>query len=910
MKTFLLALVLITLNQHSQAQVFENNEVLINIGGSSFFYGAFNVDAEGNSYGTIQSDYQLTFESGAISGPGEVKIFKHDKFGDTIWQTAAGTGSGIHQMVIDDLGNIYIAGYQQSGLITALNSPDFNNFTDFIAKLNPDGTFAWMIRMPGRCQISTTSGGNVGFAVVMDPTNSSLPMLGDVDMSGYYKNVMYGEINSTGNVDWYEISPNQLPVNSLGSISGTAYNNGKFYFYGYYHGTFDFGGIEYTLYNSCSINGYLYSKDMFLTEIDWASHAVVDVHQTNDLQIKKIDFDLNNNMIFALQHDTEGGTCAQDGSFMGASFIRPSDDGYVVKLDPNYNLLSSHDLGGTFVQGVSPQIFMSDLVVKGNDVFVSFQNRQSTFGELLIEPNATNTAPLSHMYIMRLDDSLNYKYHTPFQTYVGNEERVFQMRENNGHFLVMANGFCPTSAGTFNHSWFINSYISNANVVEGIVFRDFNYNEQYDLGDTPFSGAVVEVTPSPYLVVSDNDGTFTAYLDSGTYAFSVPDVPVNYSNVNPLSQITLNGNNISDVIEVPITPTPNISDIEINFYSESQLVVMEETVHHITVENVGTTVQDVYLVVDQLDLPYSLGEVVGTPGLNWIWAGSYFEANISNMQPGDVMNYTITYNTPISFLSNIGDVGVTTATVTTSNIDATPSNNSESFSQTVFAAYDPNIKTVQEPFYLDYFNLDDIDYIHYTIHFQNEGNYFAKNIRVSDEIENDLNLSSVRVINASHPLYASIQGNTIHFHFDSIMLVPKNQDEFDSRGYVHFKIRRDDALSLGDSIVNKAEIYFDYNPAIVTNDAINIVIDNVSVDELMSSPSVVIYPNPANEFFGISQIPSDVEKIVLFDQQGKKFSEFNIDKNNDGKLMMPVSGVPPGCYYLSIGQHSYKLIIN
>lgn len=905
---FIIIFAFVAVVNNFQAQVFEPNGEQFEINGSYYFPRAFAVDAYGNTYGTVKSDYSVSFEGGQISPAGEIKIFKHDKYGNLIWQTAGGTYCSIKEIQIDGAGNIYVAGYQAAGLITASNCLDYNsstyNYADFIAKLNPDGTFAWLTEVPGPCSIATTSGGNVGFVTVINPTSGNSPyMLDNIVVTNYYKHIMYGELDSNGDVNWYNITPNPLP-NGLWSVYGAAYNNGKLYFYGYYNGTFDFGGYSLTLNNVCS--SWTYEYDMYIAEVDWASHAVVNVNQTNNMVVKKIAFDMNNNLIFALQHATVGGSCAQDGSFMGLNFT-VSADGHIVKVDPQYNVLASHDLGGVHQPLISPDVFVTDIVSKGSDVFVAFQNRGYFGGQFFVDTSATNTSYPGHMYLMRLDENLNYKYHSVFEADVLSVPRSMQLGQNNGYLSVMANSESPTYTGPFLHSWFINSYISNANIVEGIVFRDFNYNNQYDAGDTPYTGSFVEVTPSAYSVITNANGQFRAYLDSGTYQFSVPVIPMYYNAAQPLTEITFNGNNITSTVEVPIVPTPNINDIEIEFFAEGPIVLVEPTIHHVVVENVGTTIQDVNVSISPLNLPYGVGDIVASSGLTL--SGGNYETTIVGMQPGDTAHYTITYYTPISFLLNVGDIGATAAAITTTNTDVTPLNNSQSFSQTVLASYDPNIKIVQEPFNLDYYNLDDLDYIHYTIHFQNEGNYPATNVRISDEIEDDLVLESIRIIHASDSVYATIQNRTIHFHFDSIMLVAKSVDEFESRGYVHFKLKRDSALTLGDSIINRAEIYFDFNPAIITNDAENIVVDDVSVTELINKPSLILYPNPAVDQFTLLNFPKNVHEIIFYDQLGSIVMTVAVAPNENGSVLLPFSGIAPGTYIMKIGTIINKVVI-
>ncbi|MDX2361632.1 MAG: T9SS type A sorting domain-containing protein [Crocinitomicaceae bacterium] len=905
----LLFLILLSINYSSIAQVYEHGDGLISDNGTSdSSVQGFAVDQSGNTYGVHNygSGWSISYSPGIVSGSGSAKHFKHDKDGNLIWEFSGGTNAAVRDMQIDELGNIYIQGYQNFGFLTASNCPNSQNFTNFIAKMNPDGSFAWMTRMPGTVNMTTTAAGKVGFSVMSDPSSAPI-YLGNTLITGGTENIVYGELEMNGDVSWYNVTPGNFQGPS-GSVRGVAYNNDKLYMYGYYHGTFDFGGIQYTLNNLC--NSTTYEFDMFIAEVDCGSQSVTEVIETDQLHIVSMDFDLNNNIIFAFQHNNFGGTCnPTTGGFMGTVFTinNYSNEGYIFKTDDQYNVLAVHDLGGPYT-GQIENTHLTDLEVNGNAVYVAFQSLYSNGYIYEVDPSVPNANHNHHCYIMRLDDSLNYKYHTSIMLGAGGTTpRSILIDSKGDHFSSIAHIVSPFTSSSFPHNWFIGSYKTNANLVEGIVFRDFNYNDQYDSGDIPYAGSVLSINPSPYLIVSQLDGTFSAYLDSGTYEFSVPSIPVNYNAASPLTSVTFNGYNLSDYVEVPIIPTPNVNDIEIEFFSEDQLIVSELSTHVLIVENVGTIVQDVAVEITPLNLPFPIGDVEICWALTDV-GGSYHDT-LLGMLPGDTVHYQVYYNTPTSMLTNIGDIGTTTASATTVNTDVTPLNNTSTFAQTVLAAYDPNIKVVQEPYYLDYFNLSDVDYIHYTIHFQNEGNYPATNVRVSDEIEDDLVLTSLKIISASDSVYATIMGQTIHFYFDSIMLVPQSVDELGSRGYVHFKILRNSALTLGDMLINSAEIYFDNNPAIITNDAINIVIDNLDVEELGDDRRVVIYPNPASEKFTLLNVPKEVKKITLYDEFGTLVLNYSNVKSANGEVVLQFGNLPTGFYILKIGEITRSVVI-
>jgi hypothetical protein len=107
------------------------------------------------------------------------------------------------------------------------------------------------------------------------------------------------------------------------------------------------------------------------------------------------------------------------------------------------------------------------------------------------------------------------------------------------------------------------------------------------------------------------------------------------------------------------------------------------------------------------------------------------------------------------------------------------------------------------------------------IRFENTGSAEAINITVQDTLDTEVyDISTFRLLDASHSVHVSQKENTIEFIFNNIYL--SHLDSLND-GYVAFKIKTLDDLQVGDSITNKAAIYFDFNFPIITNEAITII---------------------------------------------------------------------------------------
>ncbi|RYG43998.1 MAG: hypothetical protein EOO01_20310, partial [Chitinophagaceae bacterium] len=145
--------------------------------------------------------------------------------------------------------------------------------------------------------------------------------------------------------------------------------------------------------------------------------------------------------------------------------------------------------------------------------------------------------------------------------------------------------------------------------------------------------------------------------------------------------------------------------------------------------------------------------------------------------------------------------------------------------QEITGSYDPNDKTCLNGPTLMPDQLD--ENLYYLVRFQNLGNDTAIHVRVVDTLPVTLNHSSLQLLSSSHVYAASLKNNVLEYKFDSILLPPAIHNEAGSNGYVLFKIKPKQNLSIGNSIVNKADIFFDFNPAVITHDAITTIVDPV-----------------------------------------------------------------------------------
>jgi len=248
-----------------------------------------------------------------------------------------------------------------------------------------------------------------------------------------------------------------------------------------------------------------------------------------------------------------------------------------------------------------------------------------------------------------------------------------------------------------------------------------------------------------------------------------------------------------------------------------------------------------------------------------------------------------------SSLQNIGHV-------LDQNIDIDTNNNSYTFQDIVIGAYDPNDKHGVP---LGDGILGEIPSntpeIIYTIRFQNTGTAEAVNVLLKDTISGNLDLTSIRMISSSHPYSAQINnGGVLWWNFNNINLPDSNSNEPGSQGYIKYAIKLKDNLNNGTQIKNRAYIYFDFNPAIVTNQSlhtINDLITSKGINLENNQINYALYPNPANDALNIATVLQNGHHYALniFDVCGKQvYTNPSIGQNN---YKLNMNQLVDGIYY-------------
>lgn len=175
---------------------------------------------------------------------------------------------------------------------------------------------------------------------------------------------------------------------------------------------------------------------------------------------------------------------------------------------------------------------------------------------------------------------------------------------------------------------------------------------------------------------------------------------------------------------------------------------------------------------------------------------------------------------------------------------------------------------------------------------------------IADTISHLLDISTLSPGASSHDYRWQVYENGIlEFTFEDILLVDSFTNEPASNGFIKYRISQMPDVELGSVIKNAADIYFDFNDPIYTNQTIHTVgKDFISVktqEVFVTGAEVQVYPNPfENEAqMKIVNAPSGEKTLRLFDLSGKLVSTQVFDNE---QLTLKGNALPGGIYFYEI----------
>lgn len=444
-----------------------------------------------------------------------------------------------------------------------------------------------------------------------------------------------------------------------------------------------------------------------------------------------------------------------------------------------------------------------------------------------------------------------------------------------------------TQSYTFSISVGVNS---NCGSIAGSIYTDINGNCIFDSSETGIRYVKVDLYNNNVYVQSQ----YSNY--AGKYIFY--NIPNNGNYTLKIDTASL----VGEIVSCPssgfytVTTVPSIN-LDFGLTCNAGLNLFTQTwVHSGIVAGAVGSCTAITSNFSCTPVPNAITKLVLPPQTTYL---------LASVPPQTFSGDTIIWNTPITarnyFLSTvwftvdsstaINDTLCFTTIAEPISGDIDPTNNISTVCSVSGAPFDPNNKTVMPEG-----NILPGQMLSYRVNFQNTGTAPAQNVYVLDTLDANLDLSSLNFTSASHNVrFYVLQGNVLKAEFPNIMLPDSNTNEPMSHGFFSYTIHAKNSLVNGAHISNTANIYFDYNPPIVTNTTENIIQFTVGTNELTNGGETIIYPNPFTNEFTLTSTKT-MEAVYLRSITGELLFTKNI---NDKTAKINVQQLPGGVYVLS-----------
>ncbi|OIQ19367.1 MAG: hypothetical protein BM557_06590 [Flavobacterium sp. MedPE-SWcel] len=503
-----------------------------------------------------------------------------------------------------------------------------------------------------------------------------------------------------------------------------------------------------------------------------------------------------------------------------------------------------------------------------------------------------------------------------YQTFEGDEEgivisgepsHVFENLTEGELYKVYVRTICPSDISGWWAGPVYTVTIFNDNTVTGTIMYDSDGDNNCETNNfIPSIPLFVNINGDFIYHTSTNaEGEYTLYnIPEGQNTITLqPLLPQSLDDPSPVSEVlNFEGTDIEHVLDICIPQFEEaIDDIQVSFFPISSARPGFYPRYLLRVRNNGLlSAENVTVTLDFDEERVEVNEV-GNPYT--VTDENTVVINLGNIPPFGRKNSTVKFYAFEPPVNESGDELQYIVNIAMDATDGDTTNNHFELNQIMVNSYDPNSVVVAEGPLIEL--TDEIKDVHYTINFQNLGTASAVNIKIENELDANFDWDTFEMITSSHNFSVARTGAQLEFQFPNINLPSSATDEPNSHGYVIYKVKPKTDIQEGDIVNNTADIYFDFNSAIVTNTATSeyyVPLMNTTIQEFEKA---VLYPNPVKDILYINTKGNNVIDVTIYDINGRtcltaKTATINVEDLKSGLYFATVT--------TSIGSTVYKVV--
>jgi len=845
--------------------------------------GGSNFDHFGEA--TITSDGQILLVGSTRSLDGDVSnvnntawsdiwVVKLDADSNLIWETTfGGTYHDAARSVCEASDGGFVIGGQ-----TKSNDGDVSgnhgDFDAWVVKIDAQGNLIWQNALGGSAEdrissIIETSDGNI----VVGANVASFD--GDVTSNHGGFDCWIVKLDPTGNIIWkqcYGGSTNdyvewiqETADNGL-IVAGTTYSNDG-------DVSYNNGASDCWVFKLDELGNLIWDRPLGGSQIDYGK-AVSEMYNGDFIVVgesNSTDLDVSNNI----------------GDY----------DIWVVRLDALGNIVWDKNFGGSDHDSART-IFVED----NNDILIG-GSTESDDGDV------TGFNGYWDLWLLKIDLFGNLLWQKALG---GSDSDGLLSVVSSPDIGIIVAGYVDSSDGdvTGHHgdsdAWVVKISEDYARI-NGKVFVDLNSNNVQEPQEQSLAQQKILNINTGHPSFTDINGNYSVIiLDTGQTNISVDNL--SYYSPQPATHsaaflnLTQQVDSLNDFAEQPIGI---FNDLQISITPVGPFRPGFSAQYVIDYSNIGTTVLSPEITCS-LDSWLTYDYSTTTP-TNIFSDSIYWQLpSLVPFQSGQITIYTT-----VDQSAPLGDPLTSSVRVDPILNDALLANNWSNWVSIIQGSFDPNDILVDRP-RLDPSELapapPDLNYI---IRFQNTGTDTAFTVLITNDVPNNAEPSTFVFSTSSHPVLIEYlpDANRFQFQFDNIQLPDSNINEQESHGFIGYKIKPFSSLVLGDSILNSARIYFDFNEPIFTNTAMTVIENSIGIEDIANS-GFSVSPNPTGGFVNVQFTSETIGILTLTDAIGQEVLSRSFQGRNQ---ILDLSKLPSGVYILNIRskerKYSQKIVV-
>lgn len=458
------------------------------------------------------------------------------------------------------------------------------------------------------------------------------------------------------------------------------------------------------------------------------------------------------------------------------------------------------------------------------------------------------------------------------------------------------------------------THLTNANVntlltiteqcgsqVCGVVYHDENGNGIQDSSELGIPNRSLTVTPGNFQVYTGANGEYAFFLTDGSYSLALNNNTA-WNQTSPVGAVSLSINQATQSVYCG-----NDFGNSSNCTSPDFTITLGNTAMRrglLNDLNVKITNQGAYSSTSNVSVEITMSKDIYLTDTNYtsISTSNNLRTYTFNLGTIPALSESILVLTDsVDVYATLEDTVSVFAKVIYSGSECDTLNNTASFSDIIVGSIDPNDKQV-------FVNDDNARYkmseshhelLSYKIRFQNLGNYAARRVQIVDTLSTLLDWSTFQITGSSHDFKVSIANGVVTWVNERIELPSVEDNEEESNGYVTFNIAPKKGVAPYTIVHNVANIQFDRNEYIATNDASAVIgLGNLELNKT----KLIVYPNPARESISLllvdaDQRPVEIHSIEVYSLAGNKETDL---QPAGYKSQIDITQLSSGVYSLKV----------